>query len=104
MRNEKLFSEYIKHSKVLLSTLNIDEKTIEVFDSEGNKKYNYQDFFLFVSSYFDLIPDFVDKSIVVVETIDPKNELLEISNTLGLELSEPITKKEIKNAILEAQK
>lgn len=33
-----------------------------------------------------------------------KNELLEISNTLGLELSEPITKKEIKNAILEAQK
>lgn len=82
MRNEKLFSEYIKHSKVLLSTLNLEKKNVEVFDSEGNKTFTYQEFFLFVANYFDLIPDFVDKSIIVLETVDPKNELLEISTEL----------------------
>ena len=78
MRNDALISKYMQFNKILLSTLNINKKTIDLFDGEKNQIFSYKDYFLFVANYFDLIPDFVEKSIVVLDTIDVSNELLEI--------------------------
>ena len=78
MVNNKLVSKYMQFNKILLSTLNIDKKNVDVFDGNKNQIFNYKDFFLFVAEYFELIPDFVDKSVVVLETIDSSNEILEV--------------------------
>lgn len=78
MVNNKLVSKYMQYNKILLSTLHIDNKTIDVFDGSSNQKFNYKDFFLYIANYFELIPDFIDKAIVVLDTIDSNNEVLEI--------------------------
>ena len=79
MRNDKLISEYIKFNKILLSTINIDEEKIYLFDGEENLVFSYEEYFLYIAKYFDLIPDFIKKAIVVVESLDRKMDLLEVN-------------------------
>ena len=78
MRNDKLISEYMKFNKILLSTINIDEKKINLFDGENNLVFSYEEFFFYIAKYFDLIPDFIKKAVVVIESLDKDMELLEI--------------------------
>ena len=79
MHNDKLVSEFIKFNKILLSTLNLEEKRIYLFDEKNdNLSFSYEEFFLYASKYYDLIPDFVDKAIVVIESLTTDTNLLEI--------------------------
>ena len=78
MQNFKLIDQYMQFNKILLATINIEKKTIDLFDGKTNKVFNYRDFFIYISEYFNLEPSFIDKAVVVVETIDPNNEILEI--------------------------
>ena len=78
MRNDKLISEYMKFNKVLLSTINIDEEKINLFDGENNLVFSYEEFFFYIAKYFDLIPDFIQKAVVVIDSLDKDMELLEI--------------------------
>ena len=78
MENKKLVNKYIKFNKLLLSTINIKTKKIDVFDGEKNMSFNYNDFFKYVSKYFDLNPDFIDKALMIINSLDSSNEVLEI--------------------------
>lgn len=78
MGNDKLISEYMKFNKVLLSTINLDEKKIYLYDGDNNLVFSYDEYFLYIAKYFDLIPDFIDKAVIVIESLDKKTELLEI--------------------------
>ena len=78
MENKKLVNKYIKFNKLLLSTINIKTKKIDVFDGEKNMAFNYNDFFKYVSDYFDLNPDFIDKALMIINSLDSSNEVLEI--------------------------
>ena len=63
MVNNKVIDKYIKFNKLLLSTIRIKTKTIELLDGDDTKKYSYRDFFLYMASHFDLNPSFVDKAV-----------------------------------------
>jgi len=78
MQNERLVSQYMQFNKILLATLNIKQKTVDVFDGKNNMMFDYKGFFEYVSKYFELIPNFIDKALVVLETIDKTTEVLEI--------------------------
>ena len=49
MRNDKLISEYMKFNKVLLSTINLDEERIYLFDGEKNLTFKYEEFFFYIA-------------------------------------------------------
>lgn len=80
MENYKLINQYMQYNKILLSTINTDNETIDVFDGKTNHILSYKDYFIFLCDYFDLIPDFIDKAVMVVETLDKNTEILEINS------------------------
>ena len=79
MVNNKVIDKYIKFNKLLLSTIRIKTKTIELLDGDDTKKYSYRDFFLYMASHFDLDPSFVDKAVVVIDSIDTKSQQFELN-------------------------
>ncbi|MBR6072264.1 MAG: EAL domain-containing protein [Acholeplasmatales bacterium] len=78
MLNEKLISKYMEFNKVLMATVYIDNKTVVVFDGSENKTFSYRSFFIYLADHFAVQPTFIDKGVVVLESIDPENQLLEI--------------------------
>ena len=79
MSNNMLASKYMQYNKILLSTLHTDKKIIEVSDSEKSEELSYTDFCFYIANYFDLIPDFVEKSVVFLNNFDVSDEILEIN-------------------------
>ena len=65
---------------VLISTMDIEKKTIEVFDGYENKDYTYEEFFKYFAKKFNLIPDFIEKAKTVLNSIDSKSDILEIES------------------------
>lgn len=78
MLNEKLVSKYMKFNKILLATLNIDKKTVDVFDGVSNNSFSYKEFFEYLASYFSVEPTFINKGVTIFESLDPNNEMLEM--------------------------
>ena len=89
MNNNKIIDEYIKFNKLLLSTIKTKTKTIEVIDGDGIKEYSYRDFFLYMSEHFDLNPSFINKAIVIIESLDTKNQQFEFSTEYKKNNGEP---------------
>ncbi|MCR4897953.1 MAG: EAL domain-containing protein [Acholeplasmatales bacterium] len=78
MRNKRLISKYMELYNILISTLNIKTKTISLFDGYDTVDYNYKEFFLYIAKKYNLINDFVDKSIIILDSIDSSKDTLEI--------------------------
>ena len=74
---------------MLLSTLNVNKKSVDVFDGYGIKNFSYRGFFEYLASFFNLIPDFIDKAIIVFESVNPENEMLEIESEYKTKNGEP---------------
>ena len=82
MINEKLVSKYMEFNKTVLSVLHLDKKVIDFYDGTNEQSFSYRDFFLYIAKYFDLNTDFVEKSVIFVETFETIDETLEINSEL----------------------
>ena len=82
MINEKLVSKYMEFNKTVLSVLHLDKKVIDFYDGINDQSFSYRDFFLYIAKYFDLNTDFVEKSVIFVETFETIDETLEINSEL----------------------
>ncbi len=60
----------MQYSKILLASINVKKKTVDVFDGVENKLFDYKDYILFFANYFDLIPDFIDKGLIFLDSIN----------------------------------
>ena len=89
MDNKKMISQYMQFNKLLLSTLNVNKKSVDVFDGYGIKNFSYRGFFEYLASFFNLIPDFIDKAIIALESVNPENEMLEIESEYKTKNGEP---------------
>ncbi len=91
MQNKKLVSRFMQYNKLLLSTVNIKKKTVNVFNGKVNKEFDYVHFFKYVSKYFNLIPDFIDKALTMLETVDENTDVLEVEAEYKRISGEPIS-------------
>ena len=78
MQNEILINHYMKYNSIILATLNINNKTIDVFDGENNQIFDYKAFFEYVATFYNLIDDFIDKAKIVFEQLDYNRDIIEI--------------------------
>ena len=62
MDNNILLNNYLKINKILLSTIDFKNKTVEVFSTDKNETFTYEDFFLFMAKHYDIMPDFIDSA------------------------------------------
>ena len=79
MDNKALVKKYMRTNRILLSNLDIVERTINVFDGQGNTVFSYADFFDFIAAVYDLVPNFTEKSIVVLDNLDCNEDVVEIN-------------------------
>ena len=91
MFKDTLFKKYMELNKLLLSVINIDNKTVDVFDGDAKQTFSYREFCEFEAKYFNIIPDFFDKTIVLFETIDSNNEELEVDAEYKRTTGEPVS-------------
>ena len=89
MDNNKMISQYMQFNKLLLSTLNVNKKSVDVFDGYGIKNFSYRGFFEYLASFFNLIPDFIDKATIALEFFNPENEMIEIESEYKTKNGEP---------------
>ncbi len=78
MQNEILINHYMKYNSIILATLNINNKTIDVFDGENNQIFDYKAFFEYVAIFYNLIDDFIDKAKIIFEQFDYNRDIIEI--------------------------
>ncbi len=74
---ESIINKYIEHNNLLLATIDTKNKTIESFND--NNKYTYRQFFMYMARYYQLDESFIDKAIVVIDSIDSANEEFELN-------------------------
>ncbi len=78
MKNEELVKIYMDLNKVLLASIHLENKTVYTFDGENNYNFSYIEFFQFMAKKFNLAPAFINKALLILESLDSSNEFLEI--------------------------
>ena len=90
MHNDAIITKYMQYNKILLSVINIKNKTIDVFDGTSNNTYSYKEFCEFLSKKYDLIPSFYERMIIFFQTIDSNSETIEIDVEYKKTSGEPV--------------